>query len=155
MEVRRGHSVAGRKRVLSVFQTMFIQMPCFRCRLVNISKGLHPPSLCHRLLQLWERVPTLSQKRLRWEHVLFVCLVRGQGHRSLDSRPPISHKWERKCFSFLGKSCQKTPRSELCTGLPLPAQKSCQPLFFLLACGEGSRPVLDSVPLRTVPTGSL
>lgn len=61
MEVRRGHSMAGRKGVLSVFQTMFIQMPCFRCCLVNISRGLHPPSLVSPAPAA-VRVPTLSPK---------------------------------------------------------------------------------------------
>lgn len=54
-----------------VFQTMFIQMPCFRCCLVNVSKGLHPPSLvtgscsCEKefLLSAQKR---MSQKRLRF-----------------------------------------------------------------------------------------
>lgn len=147
--------MAGRKRVLSAFQTMFIQMPCFRCRLVNISKGFILLPVSPAPAAVRKSSYSLSEK-VKMRTCSF-CLPgqRTRSQKTLTPPPPHLPQWERKCFYFLGKSCQKTPRSELCTGLPLPAQGSCQPLFFLLACGEGSRPVLDSVPLPTVPTGSL
>lgn len=146
--------MAGRKRVLSVFQTVSIQMPCFRCRLVHISKGLHPPT-CVTGSCSCEKEFLLSLRKGEDENMFFLFAWSEDKVTEAMIPPPHLPQWERKCFYFLGKSCQKTPRSELCTGLPLPAQGSCQPLFFLLACGEGSRPVLDSVPLPTVPTGSL
>lgn len=92
MEVRRGHRMAGRKRVLSVFQTVSIQMPCFRCRLVNISKGLHPPT-CVTGSCSCEKEFLLSLRKGEDENMFFLFAWSEDKvtEAMIPPFPPISH----------------------------------------------------------------